>query len=78
MSPKKEPDVSMVENQLDVDGPIKPTELLAMTDRIALPAEIAHLTAEEQEHLEKKVVRKIDYRLMPIVILMFWLNILDR
>jgi hypothetical protein len=68
----------MLEHQLDVEGLNKPTELLAITDRIPLPAEIAHLTEAEQEQLERKIVRKMDYRLMPVVILMFWLNILDR
>lgn len=67
----------MVENQLDVEN-LKPTELLTITDRIPLPVEIAHLSREEQEEMEKKLVRKMDIRLMPIVILMFWLNILDR
>ena len=67
----------MIENQFDVEGG-KPGKLLSITERVPLPAEIAHLTKEEQEQMEKKLVRKIDIRLMPIVILMFWLNILDR
>ncbi|KIW67351.1 hypothetical protein PV04_06612 [Phialophora macrospora] len=78
MSHTKSPEVIMLEHQLDVEDLKKPTELLAITDRIPLPAEIAHLTREEQERLERNVVRKMDYRLMPIVVLMFWLNILDR
>jgi hypothetical protein len=38
--------------------------------RLPLPEEIAHLTLDEQNELEKRVVRKIDFRLMPILILM--------
>jgi hypothetical protein len=78
MSHTKDPEVTMLEHQLDVEGLKKPTELLAITDRIPLSAEIAHLTEAEQKRLERKIVRKMDYRLMPVVILMFWLNILDR
>jgi hypothetical protein len=40
------------------------------TARVPLPAEIAHLTLDEQNELEKKVVRKMDFRLMPILIIM--------
>ena len=78
MSHVKTAEVSMLEDQLDTEGSVKPTELLAITDRLPLPAKIAHLTLEDQDQMEARLVRKIDYRLMPIVILMFWLNILDR
>jgi hypothetical protein len=46
--------------------------------RVPLPEKIAHLTHDEQDALEKRVVRKMDFRLRPILIIMFWLNILDR
>lgn len=38
--------------------------------RLPLPAEIAHLTRDEQDELEKRLVRKMDMRLMPILIIM--------
>jgi hypothetical protein len=45
--------------------------VIGLDERIPLPAELAHLTRDEQDALEKRLVRKIDTRLMPIVILMF-------
>jgi hypothetical protein len=45
--------------------------VIGLDERIPLPAELAHLTRDEQDALEKRLVRKIDTCLMPIVILMF-------
>ncbi|KAJ9297181.1 hypothetical protein DTO271G3_4474 [Paecilomyces variotii] len=42
------------------------------------PLYVAGLSPEEREHAEKRLVRKIDTRLLPIVILMYILNYLDR
>ena len=42
------------------------------------PEILRHLTQDEMRVLEKKFVRKIDIRLLPILILLFILNILDR
>ena len=72
---KKE--ISMIEHNADLEDP-KPPILLAVDEQIPLPAELAHMSREDLDILDKKLVRKIDMRLMPIVILMFWLNILDR
>ena len=36
------------------------------------------MTAEERAEREKKLVRKIDLRLLPLIILMYILNYLDR
>jgi hypothetical protein len=43
--------------------------------RISLPDELIHLSLEEQNELEKRIVRKMDRRLMPIIIVMYvvWL-----
>jgi hypothetical protein len=60
----------MIENRIDDSPPVE--KLLHSADvRVPLPAAIAHLTLEEQDALEKRVVRKMDYRLMPILIIMY-------
>lgn len=42
------------------------------------PIGIRHLSPEERLRLEEKMRRKIDFRLMPMMILMYILNYLDR
>lgn len=42
------------------------------------PAYVAGLTPEERETAEKALVRKIDIRLLPMIIIMYILNYLDR
>lgn len=42
------------------------------------PAYVASLTPEEREKAEKALVRKIDLRLLPMLIIMYILNYLDR
>ncbi|EME85510.1 uncharacterized protein MYCFIDRAFT_88541 [Pseudocercospora fijiensis CIRAD86] len=42
------------------------------------PGLVRNLTAEERTKLEKKLVRKIDLRLLPPVIIMYIMNYLDR
>ena len=42
------------------------------------PAWIAALTVEERAELERKLKRKIDFRLLPAVIVMYILNYIDR
>jgi MFS family permease len=42
------------------------------------PVYVANLTPEEREKAEKALVRKIDIRLLPMVIIMYILNYLDR
>ncbi|KAK4945976.1 hypothetical protein LTR10_014778 [Elasticomyces elasticus] len=43
-----------------------------------LPDVLRHLSPEQRTTLEKKLVRKIDFRTLPILIILFLLNILDR
>ncbi|KAL3425316.1 major facilitator superfamily transporter [Phlyctema vagabunda] len=43
-----------------------------------LPESIRHMSETEILALRKRLVRKIDFRLMPMLILLFLLNILDR
>lgn len=42
------------------------------------PAYVASLTKEEREAVETKLVRKIDLRLIPCIIIMYIMNYLDR
>lgn len=42
------------------------------------PAYVAGLSPEEREAAEKALVRKIDIRLLPMIIIMYILNYLDR
>jgi hypothetical protein len=42
------------------------------------PAYVAGLTPEEREQAERALVRKIDIRLLPMTIIMYILNYLDR
>jgi hypothetical protein len=54
---------------------IKPT-----LDELPLPEELSHLAGdhEAQRNLEKNLVKRLDCTLMPVVALLFLLNILDR
>jgi len=40
--------------------------------------DISHWSAEERARAEKKLVRKLDFRLMPMMILIFIMNYIDR
>ncbi|KAK9784537.1 hypothetical protein SCARD494_12792 [Seiridium cardinale] len=54
----------------------KPLHLLP--DELPLPDELAHLTRDECRQLERRLTRRLDCTLMPVVFLLFLLNILDR
>jgi MFS family permease len=45
---------------------------------LQIPTEISDLSVEERDFLEAQLKRKIDLRLMPMVILMYIMNYLDR
>jgi len=47
-------------------------------EHLPLPDSIAHLSEESLRHLEKKLVKRLDIFLLPVVALLFLLNILDR
>ncbi|KAK3301398.1 major facilitator superfamily domain-containing protein [Chaetomium fimeti] len=46
--------------------------------RMQPPEFIRNLSPEEREHLEKKLKRKIDIRLLPAIIIMYIMNYIDR
>lgn len=43
-----------------------------------MPASLRNMSQEERDHLELRMRRKIDYRLMPMMVLMYIMNYLDR
>lgn len=58
---------------------IEETEkVLAQFDELPLPEELRHLDEDGQRKLEGSLVRRLDCTLMPVVALLFLLNILDR
>ena len=50
----------------------------AHVSRIPIPEVLQKYTKEERDHLEVKLKRKIDIRLMPAIIIMYILNYIDR
>ncbi|KAF3762031.1 MFS general substrate transporter [Cryphonectria parasitica EP155] len=54
----------------------KPPNLAS--DDLPLPEEITHLTHDEQQQLNKRLTRRLDCTVMPVVFVLFLLNILDR
>jgi hypothetical protein len=46
--------------------------------RLQAPEFIRSLSPEEREHLEKRLKRKIDIRLLPAIIIMYIMNYIDR
>lgn len=45
---------------------------------VPMPTEISSMSEEDRRKLERQLVRKIDARLMPAVIIMYLLNYIDR
>lgn len=45
---------------------------------VAMPDILASMSGEERDTLERHLRRKIDWRLLPMVILMYILNYIDR
>ena len=45
---------------------------------LALHAELQHLSEDEVKDLDRTLTRRLDCTLLPVVILLFLLNILDR
>ncbi|KAI1083105.1 retrograde regulation protein 2 [Whalleya microplaca] len=49
-----------------------------LPDELPLPEELAHLNQDDLNKLERKLTRVLDITLMPVVFILFLLNILDR
>lgn len=65
-------DKSLAENVETVANANKPNP------RKEAPAYVAGLSPEDREKAERALVRKIDLRLLPMLIIMYILNYLDR
>lgn len=79
MSPRPSKDIERADiAKSQVDN----VEVVANADRPnarkEAPAYVASLTPEERELAEKALVRRIDLRLLPMIIIMYILNYLDR
>ena len=46
-------------------------------ESLPLPDSLAHLTPDELRRLEKSLVRRLDCTLLPVVLLLFLLNIMS-
>lgn len=64
-----------VDNRQD---PEAPAISLRPTRTFEAPEFIRNMTPDERRAVETKLKRKIDFRLMPMIILMYILNYLDR
>lgn len=69
---KVDGDIDQVERA--VDAPMKQDQAYGLEP----PEAIRHMTADERRELETKVRRKIDLRLLPMMVLMYIMNYLDR
>ena len=72
--------LSMARDTITAKDSIKCVEKVeaVVQDSLPLPTELQHLNDEEIEALDKKLTRRLDCTLLPVVILLFLLNILDR
>ena len=71
--------------EIDNDTPkasIANVEVIANADkpnpRKEAPAYVAALDPDERQRAEARLVRKIDFRLLPVLVVMYILNYLDR
>ena len=67
----------------DADDPVHVEKTLTSDTntsarRLQPPPEIASLSRDERAAIEKKLMRQIDWRLLPVLILMYIMNYLDR
>lgn len=61
------------------DTPVKENPEYGLALSIpAMPPPLHSLADEERDALEKRLVRKLDVRLMPMLVLIYILNYLDR
>ena len=59
-------------------APVEDMDSAPVRNRLEPPEFLRNMSLEEREHLEAKLKRKIDLRLMPGIILMYILNYIDR
>jgi len=65
-------------HHIDHDSKAAPAVALGGDGSFRAPEWIRNLTPEERHHVEAKLKRKLDTRLMPMIVLMYIMNYLDR
>lgn len=65
-------------HHIDHDTKAAPAVALGRDGSFRAPEWIRNLTPEERHHIEGKLKRKLDTRLMPMIVLMYIMNYLDR
>ena len=65
-------------DQKEAVAPAEGVSSAPVRSRLEPPEFLRNMSLEEREHLEAKLKRKIDLRLMPGIILMYILNYIDR
>ncbi|KAF2860228.1 MFS general substrate transporter [Piedraia hortae CBS 480.64] len=80
MSPQKAVGHDVVQSDLDIEENIAqdPDHVLGATTVLEAPPAVRALPMEQRRDLERALVRKIDTRLLPSVIIMYIMNYLDR
>lgn len=63
---------------MDKDKTLYKEEAASIVEAAPLPPTLQGLSKEEIRVLEKKLVRRIDLRLLPMLVIMYILNYLDR
>lgn len=48
------------------------------SNMLAAPSLVQEMTVEERHQIERKLVRKVDWRLLPMCVIMYIMNYLDR
>ena len=71
-------DAPQVSDKKEAVAPVEGVASAPVRSRLEPPEIIRNMSPEEREHLETKLKRKIDLRLMPGIILMYILNYIDR
>jgi hypothetical protein len=64
--------------EIDMVGGRRGNIAVPVSRRFEAPEFIRNWTPEERQHAEKRLKAKIDLRLMPMIILMYIMNYLDR
>ena len=73
----EKPSGKHIDNDSD-NGPVTPYNTQASRPAMVPPELVAAMSPERRVEAENQLRRKIDYRLMPMVVIMYIMNYLDR
>jgi hypothetical protein len=68
----------MDEKVVDIEHSSRDEVVVATILRVPMPDILAKMTDEERMHLETRLRRKMDWRLLPILIFLYIMNYIDR